>query len=110
MYNNTRPATMQGKFTMHRITKKRYLTMVYYGTAILQNPTYRMLRIMVQYTTFNIVVWIKCTAGCEQLMSCNGQGFCEEVGVIPQARDEDAAKMSLLHPIPDPMPAHVNRL
>ena len=37
MYNNT-PATMQGKFTMHRITKIRYLTMVYYSTAILQRP------------------------------------------------------------------------
>ena len=37
MYNNT-PATMQGKLTMHRITKIRYLTMVYYSTAILQRP------------------------------------------------------------------------
>ena len=101
---------MQGKLTMHRITKIRYLTMVYYSTAILQKLTYCMLRIMVQYTTFNVIIWIKCTAGCEQLVSCNRQGFGEEVGMIPQARDEDAAKMSLLHPIPDPMPAHVNRL
>ena len=46
MYNNT-PATMQGKFTMHRITKIRYVTIVYYSNAILQNPTYRMLRIMI---------------------------------------------------------------
>ena len=69
-----------------------------------------MLIIMVQYTTFDVIIWIKCTAGCEQLVSCNRQGFGEEVGMIPQARDEDAAKMSLLHPIPDPMPAHVNRL
>ena len=69
-----------------------------------------MLMIMVQYTIFNIIVGIKCTAGGEQLVSCNGQGFGEEVGMIPQARDEDAAKMSLLHSIPDPMPAHVNRL
>ena len=69
-----------------------------------------MLMIMVQYTILNIIVGIKCTAGGEQLVSCNGQGFGEEVGMIPQARDEDAAKMSLLHQIPDPMPANVNRL
>ena len=43
-------------------------------------------------------------------MSCNRQGFRKEVGVIKQSRDEDDAKMSLLNPVPDPMPAHVNRL
>ena len=35
MYNNT-PATMQGKFTIHRITIIH--RMVYYSTAILQRP------------------------------------------------------------------------
>jgi hypothetical protein len=69
-----------------------------------------MLIIMIQYTTFDVIFGIKCTAGGEQLMACHWQGFSKEVGVIAQSRDEDAAKMSLLHPIPDPMPAHVNRL
>ncbi len=45
MYNNT-PATMQGKSTMHRIIKIMYSSygIVYYWL----NPTYRMLKIMVQ--------------------------------------------------------------
>ena len=69
-----------------------------------------MLMIMVQYTILNIIVGIKCTAGGEQFVSCNRQGFRKEVGVILQSRNEDDAKMSLLNPVPDPMPAHVNRL
>ena len=73
-------------------------------------PTYRMLKIMVQYTTLNIVVWIKCRTGCEELVSCYGQGFREEICVILQTRDEYGAEVPLLNPVPDPMSAHVNRL
>ena len=43
-------------------------------------------------------------------MAGDGQGLGEEVGVIAPARDEDGAEESLSNPVPDPMPAHVNRL
>ena len=47
---------------------------------------------------------------CKELMACDGQGLGEEVRVIADAGDEDGAKVSLSNPVPDPMPAHVNRL
>ena len=65
---------------------------------------------MVQYTSCNIVVGIKCRTGCEELVSGYGQGFREEVGVIFQTRNKRSAEVSLPNPIPDPMPAHVDRL
>ena len=43
-------------------------------------------------------------------MACNGQGFGEEIRVIAKARDEHDAEVPLSNPVPDPMPAHVNRL
>ena len=61
-----------------------------------------MLKIMVQYTTLNIVVWIKCRTGCEELVSCYGQGFREEICVILQTRDEHSAEVTLSNPVPDP--------
>ena len=43
-------------------------------------------------------------------MAGDGQGLGEEVRVIADAGDEDGAKVSLSNPVPNPMPAHVNRL
>ena len=43
-------------------------------------------------------------------MACYGQGLGEKTSMIANAGDEDGAKVSLPNPIPDPMPAHVDRL
>jgi len=43
-------------------------------------------------------------------MAGDRQGLGEEVRVIADAGDEDGAKVSLSNPVPDPMPAHVDRL
>ena len=43
-------------------------------------------------------------------MTGDGQGLGEEVGVIAPSRDEHGAEVSLSDSIPDPMPAHVDRL
>ena len=43
-------------------------------------------------------------------MACYGQGLGEKISMIANAGDEDGAKVSLPNPIPDPMPAHVDRL
>jgi hypothetical protein len=65
---------------------------------------------MVQYTSSSDVIWIECRKGCKELVACYGQGFGEEICVIAKARDEHGAKVPLSNPVPDPMPAHVNRL
>ena len=43
-------------------------------------------------------------------MACYGQGLGKKISMIANAGDEDGAKVSLPNPIPDPMPAHVDRL
>ena len=43
-------------------------------------------------------------------MAGDGQGLGEKIRVITAARDEDGSEVALANPIPDPMPAHVNRL
>ena len=43
-------------------------------------------------------------------MACYGQGLGEKISMIADAGDEDGAKVSLSNPVPDPMPAHVDRL
>ena len=89
---------------MHRIIREY----MYISYAILRNPTYRTLKIAVQYSSD--AIWIESGIWCEELVTCYGQGFGEEIRVIGEARDEHGAEVTLLDPIPDPMPAHVNRL
>ena len=43
-------------------------------------------------------------------MTGDGQGLGEKVSMIADAWDEHGAEVSLSDPIPDPMPAHVDRL
>ena len=43
-------------------------------------------------------------------MAGDGQGLGEKVSMIADARDKRSAEVSLPDPIPDPMPAHVDRL
>ncbi len=95
---------MQSETIMHRIIREY----IYFSYAILRNPTYRMLKIMAQYSSD--VIWIKSRIGCKELVACYGQGFGKEIRVIAEARDEHGAEVTLFDPIPDPMPAHVNRL
>ncbi len=64
---------------------------------------------MVQYSS-DVIIWIDGRKGCKELVACYGQGFGEEIGVIADPRDEHGAEVTLFNPIPDPMPAHVNRL
>ncbi len=46
----------------------------------------------------------------QDAMTGNRQRLGEEVGDVADAPDEDAAKMSLADPVPDPMQAHVGGL
>ncbi len=43
-------------------------------------------------------------------MTGDGQGLGKIVSMIADARDKRSAEVSLPDPIPDPMPAHVDRL
>ncbi len=70
---------MQSETIMHRIIRE-YICFSY---AILRNPTYRILKIMVQYSSD--VIGIESRIGYKELVACYGQGFGEEIRVIPES-------------------------
>ena len=41
---------------------------------------------------------------------CDRQSFGEKISMVVDARDKRSAEVTLPDPIPDPMPAHVDRL
>ena len=67
---------MQSETILHRIIREH----MYISYAILRNPTYRILTIMVQYSSD--VIGIECRIGCKEFVACYGQGFGEEIRVI----------------------------
>ncbi len=55
---------MQSETIMHRIIREY----IYTSYAILRNPTYRILKIMVQYSSD--VIGIENRIGCKELVAC----------------------------------------
>ncbi len=86
---------MQSEIIMHRIIKMIHLN-------------YKLLYSIVVTSSSGSTA--EKGKGCKKLVTCHGQGFGEEIGVIADAGDEHGVEVTLSNPIPDPMPAHVNRL